>query len=56
MKELLKHLDYLEQEANTALDNIPEPFESLSDSENYNYYCGCLEAIRNVKEFITKEI
>lgn len=56
MEKLLNHLNSLEQETVKALDEIPEPFERLEDSENYNYYSGCLEVIHNVKDFISKEI
>ena len=52
MKELLKYLETLERETNEQAGEIPEEFENLEDSENYNYFCGVLETIAKIKEFI----
>lgn len=51
-KDFLKHLNALEKEANERIDEIPEVFDDLEDSENYNYYQGVLETIKNIKEFL----
>lgn len=51
--ELLKHLNELETEANERLAEIPEEFNKLEDSENYNYYSGVLETIKNIKDFLS---
>ena len=51
-KELIGRLNALEREANERIDEIPEEFESLEDSENYNYYQGVLETVKNIKEFL----
>lgn len=56
MKELLKHLQALEAETNEQLEEIPEEFSSIEDSENYNYYCGVLETVKNIKNFIEQSI
>lgn len=50
--KLYKRLEALETEANKRIEEIPEPFEDLQDSENYNYYQGILETIKNIKEFL----
>lgn len=52
IEEVKKHLQALKEEAETEISKIPDRFESLTDSENYNYYEGILEAIDNIIEFI----
>ena len=52
VEEIKKHLLVLKKEADEKLDEIPEEFESLEDSENYNYYTGCLAVVNNLMEFI----
>ena len=49
---LMGRLNALEKEANERIDEIPEEFDDLEDSENYNYYLGVLETIPNIKEFL----
>lgn len=55
MKELQKHLRAVEKEANEQLKEIPEEFSNLEESETYNYYCGVLETVKNVKDFIEQQ-
>ena len=55
MKELLKYLQALEAETNEQLKEIPEEFSNLEESETYNYYCGVLETVKNVKDFIEQQ-
>lgn len=52
IEEVKKHLQALKIEAETELSNIPEVFNDLTQSENYNYYSGALETINNILEFI----
>ena len=49
---LMERLNALEKESNERIDEIPEEFDDLEDSENYNYYQGVLETIANIKEFL----
>ena len=49
---LMERLNALEKEANERLKEIPEQFDDLEDSENWNYYQGVLETIKNIKEFL----
>lgn len=55
MKELQKHLRAVEKEASEQLKEIPEEFSNLEESETYNYYCGVLETVKNVKDFIEQQ-
>nr|DAJ52035.1 MAG TPA: hypothetical protein [Caudoviricetes sp.] len=55
MKELQKHLRAVEKEASEALNELPEVFNSIEESENYNYYCGVLETVKNIKDFIEQQ-
>jgi FMN phosphatase YigB (HAD superfamily) len=50
--DFLRHLQALETEANENIDEIPEEFDDLQDGENYNYYQGVLETVKNIKEFL----
>ena len=50
--ELIGRLNALEREANERIDEIPEEFESLEDSENWNYYRGVLETVKNIKTLL----
>ena len=52
MNELLKYLNKKEEETNKLIDEIPEEFNDLQDSENYNYYLGVLETIRDIKNIL----
>lgn len=49
---LIERLNSLEKEANENLDGIPEEFESLEDSENYHYFTGVLNVVKNIKELL----
>lgn len=55
MKDLQKHLRAVETEANEQLKEIPEEFSNLEESETYNYYCGVLETVKNIKDFIEQQ-
>lgn len=54
-KELQKHLRAVEKEANEALNELPEIFTSIEESQTYYYYCGVLETVKNVKDFIEQQ-
>lgn len=52
IEEVKKHLQVLKNEAETEIAKIPDRFNDLTDSENYNYYCGIIEAVENIITFI----
>lgn len=49
LKEKLKAL---EKEANEKLNEIPEEFNGLEDSEKWNYWQGVLTVIENIKQLL----
>ena len=52
-KEILsERLKALETEANERLNEIPEQFNGLEDSEKWNYWQGALAVIENVKQLL----
>ena len=52
VEEIKARLLSLKKEAEERLDEIPEEFNDLQDSENYNYFTGALIAVNNILEFI----
>ena len=52
---LKKRLKALEKEASERLNEIPEPFNSLEDGENWNYWQGGLLVIKNIKQWVNRE-
>jgi hypothetical protein len=54
-KILKKRLKALEKEANERLNEIPEQFNNLEDSEKWNYWQGALSVIENVKHLLNIE-
>ena len=51
-KVVLARLNALEEEANENLDKIPEVFNGLEDSENWNYFTGVLNTVENIKTLL----
>lgn len=53
-KILNEKLKALETEANERLNEIPEQFNGLEDSENWNYWQGVLTVINNIKQLLSE--
>ena len=51
-KILNERLKALEKEANERLNEIPEQFNGLEDSEKWNYWQGALAVIENIKQLL----
>lgn len=52
VEEIKARLLSLKKEAEERLNEIPEEFNDLQDSKNYNYFTGALIAVNNILEFI----
>ena len=51
-QELKKRLLGIKKEAEERLAEIPEEFNNLQDSENYNYFTGVLQTVNVILKFI----
>ena len=51
-KELIEKIKAIKTEADLEIMSIPDPFQSLQDSENYNYYSGVFDATEKILKII----
>lgn len=55
LEVIQKKLQSLKAEAIEKLNELPEPFNDLEDSENYNYFQGILTTVNSLENLIIEE-